>query len=407
MRAVFASHNAHKAEQVAVLLPDVELVPLDDLVPGLELPEPFDTFLENALNKARIAAAATGLPAIADDSGIEVDALDGAPGVFSARFAGPGATDAENNLKLVDALKGVPDDLRTCRYRCVAVLVTPEGDELVADGACEGRVVDEPRGSLGFGYDPHVVPEGESRTMGEIPLEEKLEFSHRGRAFRALVGKIELLAASRRSGELRVRRGIDSITTSSVDADPFVQFAHWLDEALANETGEPNAMTLATSSSSGDVSARTVLLRGFDRGGFEFFTNRNSRKGKQVTENPKAALVFHWGALQRQVTITGTVVPLPDEESDRYFASRPRGHQIGAWASDQSERIDDRAALEERVRHFEAEFGDRDVPRPSHWGGFRVVPDRIEFWQGRPDRLHDRLLYVRSEDGWRIERLAP
>lgn len=266
MRAVFASHNAHKAEQVAVLLPDVELVPLDDLVPGLELPEPFDTFLENALNKARIAAAATGLPAIADDSGIEVDALDGAPGVFSARFAGPGATDAENNLKLVDALQGVPDDLRTCRYRCVAVLVTPEGDELVADGACEGRVVDEPRGSLGFGYDPHVVPEGESRTMGEIPLEEKLEFSHRGRAFRALVGKIELLAASRRSGELRVRRGIDSITTSSVDADPFVQFAHWLDEALANETGEPNAMTLATSSSSGDVSAHRPAQRLRPRG---------------------------------------------------------------------------------------------------------------------------------------------
>lgn len=190
MKAVFASRNRHKAEQVALLLPAVELTPLDEIAPELELAEPFDTFEENALAKARAVVSATGLPAIADDSGIEVDALDGAPGVKSARYAGENATDAENNHKLVDALRHVPEEERTCRYRCVAVLVMPDGRELVADGACEGRIVLEGRGDLGFGYDPHVIPEGEERTMGEIPLEEKLRFSHRGRAFRALSDRL-------------------------------------------------------------------------------------------------------------------------------------------------------------------------------------------------------------------------
>lgn len=190
MRAVFASHNPHKAEQVALLLTAVELVPLDDIAPSLVLEEPFATFAENALNKARLAARATGLPAIADDSGIEVDALGGRPGVFSARYAGDDATDEDNNRKLIEELRDVPDAERTCRYRCVAVLVAPDGRELIAEGTCEGRVVDEARGDLGFGYDPHVIPEGESRTMGEIPLEEKLAFSHRGRAFRALAKEI-------------------------------------------------------------------------------------------------------------------------------------------------------------------------------------------------------------------------
>lgn len=147
--------------------------------------------------KARAAASATGMLAIADDSGIEVDALDGAPGVRSARYAGPDASDADNNAKLVDALRDVPEDQRSCRYRCVAVAVFPEGDEFVAEGTCEGRVVLHPRGSEGFGYDPHVVPEGQARTMGEIPLEEKLSFSHRGRAFRLLAA--ELRRAGHRS----------------------------------------------------------------------------------------------------------------------------------------------------------------------------------------------------------------
>lgn len=191
MKAVFASRNRHKAEQVAVLLESVELVSLDEVAPDLELEEPFDTFEANALAKARTVVKATGLPAIADDSGIEVDALDGAPGVFSARFAGDGATDEDNNRKLVGLLVDVPEHERTCRYRCVAVYVSPDGTELVAQGSCEGHVVLEGRGTLGFGYDPHVIPEGEGRTMGEIPLEEKLRFSHRGRAFRQLRASLE------------------------------------------------------------------------------------------------------------------------------------------------------------------------------------------------------------------------
>ncbi|MDQ3941457.1 MAG: non-canonical purine NTP pyrophosphatase [Actinomycetota bacterium] len=178
-------------QQVARLLPSVELIPLDEVAPALELEEPFDTFEGNALAKARAVVAATGLPAIADDSGLEVDALGGAPGVYSARYAGDAATDLENNRKLIAALSGIPERPWTCRYRCVAALVTPDSRQVTAEGSCEGHVVAEPRGRLGFGYDPHVVPEGDTRTMGEIPLEEKLAFSHRGRAFRALAERLE------------------------------------------------------------------------------------------------------------------------------------------------------------------------------------------------------------------------
>ncbi len=186
MRAVVASRNRHKIEQVARVLEGLDLVPLDEVAPGLELHEPHDSFEANALAKARAASEATGLPAIADDSGLEVDALGGAPGVFSARYAGPGANDDDNNRKLVAALAGVSEEDRTCRYRCAAVLVMPDGVEYTATGVCEGRVVLEGRGDLGFGYDPHVIPVGETRTMGEIPLDEKLAFSHRGSAFRRL-----------------------------------------------------------------------------------------------------------------------------------------------------------------------------------------------------------------------------
>lgn len=194
MKAVFASRNRHKTEQVAILLEGIELVPLDELAPDLVLEEPYETFEENALAKARAVVAATGLPAIADDSGLEVDALDGAPGVYSARYAGEMATDLENNRKLISDLQGIPEVRWTCRYRCVAAAVTPDARYLTASGSCEGRVVAEGRGCLGFGYDPHVIPEGETRTMGEIPLEEKLAFSHRGRAFRALAARlVELL----------------------------------------------------------------------------------------------------------------------------------------------------------------------------------------------------------------------
>ena len=186
MRAVFASRNRHKTEQVLLLLPMVELIPLDEVAPALELEEPFDTFEANALAKARAVVVATRLPAIADDSGLEVDALGGAPGVLSARYSGEAATDRENNAKLVAALAGVPEDRLSCRYQCVAVAVWPDGRELITYGTCEGRVVLEGRGRLGFGYDPHVVPKGDTRTMGEIPLDEKIAFSHRGRAFREL-----------------------------------------------------------------------------------------------------------------------------------------------------------------------------------------------------------------------------
>ena len=186
MKVVFASRNRHKAEQVSLILPGMDLVLLDEIAPDLVLDEPFETFEANALAKARAVVEATGLPALADDSGLEVDALNGGPGVQSARFAGDEATDEENNRKLVEKLAGVPEDKLSCNYRCIAVLVTSEGHELLASGRCEGRVVLEGRGDLGFGYDPHFVPEGDTRTMGEIPIDEKLEFNHRGRAFRAL-----------------------------------------------------------------------------------------------------------------------------------------------------------------------------------------------------------------------------
>ena len=179
---------------MGLLLPELELLSLDDVAPDLVLEEPYETFEENALAKARATVHVSGLPAVADDSGIEVDALYGAPGVFSARFAGEAATDKDNNLKLVGLLRDVPEEERTCRYRCVAVFVMPDGTQLIADGSCEGHIVLEGRGTLGFGYDPHVIPEGETRTMGEIPLDEKLRFSHRGRAFRAL--REQLLAQS-------------------------------------------------------------------------------------------------------------------------------------------------------------------------------------------------------------------
>ena len=192
MRAVFASRNRHKAEQVALLLPGVDLIPLDEVAPDLVLEEPFDTFTENALAKARAVVIATGMPAFADDSGLEVDGLGGAPGVRSARYAGEMATDRENNQKLVHELQYVAEEGRRARYRCVAVFVTPDGQEVVVEGSCEGTIVLEGRGTEGFGYDPHFIPEGQARTMGEIALNEKLGFSHRGRAFRGLAHKLGL-----------------------------------------------------------------------------------------------------------------------------------------------------------------------------------------------------------------------
>ena len=194
---------------------------------------------------------------------------------------------------------------------------------------------------------------------------------------------------------------------SDADRDPIEQFRRWFDEALAAILHEPNAMTLATATPDGRPSARIVLLKGFDERGFVFYTNYEGRKGEELAANPRAALVLYWGELERQVRIEGRVSRVPDEESDAYFEGRPRGSQLGAWASEQSRPARDRGVLEERLRELEAEYGDREVPRPPFWGGYRVEPEVIEFWQGRENRLHDRLRYRRSDEGWKVERLQP
>lgn len=189
--------------------------------------------------------------------------------------------------------------------------------------------------------------------------------------------------------------------------DPFAQFDTWFQEAAAAEATLPEAMTLATVSADGRPSTRMVLLKGHGRDGFVFYTNFNSAKGQELLGNPHASLCFHWKTLRRQVRIDGPAAPVSDAEADAYFASRPRGSQIGAWASEQSAPVDSRAVLEDRVRDLEAEYDGRDVPRPPHWSGFRLVPARIEFWTDRPDRLHDRLVFDRDGDEWREVRLQP
>lgn len=202
---------------------------------------------------------------------------------------------------------------------------------------------------------------------------------------------------------------IPALNKSNVEPNPIKQFAKWCDEVRAAGVTEQDtiSMTLATATKAGEPDARIVLLKSFDAAGFVFYTNYDSRKGKELAENPHACLLFYWSQLWRQVRIEGSVEQVSDEESEDYFQSRPLGSRVGAWASNQSEVVESREVLEQRFADLSERYGE-DVPRPPHWGGYRVKPDVIEFWQGRDNRLHDRLRYRLQADGtWRIERLAP
>lgn len=199
----------------------------------------------------------------------------------------------------------------------------------------------------------------------------------------------------------------DSFPAAVAAEDPYALFDRWLAEATAAEPNDPNAAALATVSADGTPSVRVVLLKTVDSRGFAFFTNLDSHKGRDLQANPRAALNLHWKSLGRQVRIEGRVEPVSDAEADAYYATRPRGSRIGAWASEQSQPLDDRATLESRVADFDGRFGGGDIPRPDFWSGFRVVPEKIEFWQGRQSRLHDRLVFRRGKDGWTTQLLYP
>ncbi len=201
----------------------------------------------------------------------------------------------------------------------------------------------------------------------------------------------------------------DALDENGIASDPLYQFTTWYDEAVAAGLPEPEAMTLSTATQEGRPSARIVLLRGYDERGFCFFSNYASQKGRELAANPYAAVTFHWVELERQVRIAGRVEKVSASESDAYFKSRPAQSRIGAWSSPQSEVIASRDTLEQFVKEYQERYPEESaIPRPEHWGGYRVIPERIEFWQGRPSRLHDRLRFSRVEQGtWTLERLAP
>lgn len=211
----------------------------------------------------------------------------------------------------------------------------------------------------------------------------------------------EAIASIRKDYKLK------SLLEADVEKDPVTQFSVWWDEALKSDIIEVNAMTLATCNIEAKPFARIVLLKGFTNEGFIFYTNYQSSKGKELENNPNAALVFFWKELERQVRIEGAVEKISEAESDNYFQSRPTGSKIGAWASAQSSTVANREAIEENYLNYFDKFNSQHIPRPPYWGGYIVKPEKIEFWQGRSSRLHDRILYTKQNDDWKIERLSP
>ena len=207
--------------------------------------------------------------------------------------------------------------------------------------------------------------------------------------------------------ELRRAYERGALLEETVAEDPLVQFERWFEEARAGDVLEPNAMILATVNELGRPDARTVLLKDVSDGGFVFYTNYNSRKGRELADSPHVCLVFLWASLERQVRIEGRAERVSAAESDAYYASRPRGSRLGAWASDQSEPVASREIMERTLTEVEARYLDKPVPRPPHWGGYRVIPEEMEFWQGRPNRLHDRICFQRKGGAWERRRLQP
>jgi pyridoxamine 5'-phosphate oxidase len=207
--------------------------------------------------------------------------------------------------------------------------------------------------------------------------------------------------------DLRKEYTLAGLSKKDLDPDPLRQFQKWLQQAL-EVMAEPNAMILSTADQTGRPSSRVMLLKGVDERGFSFFTNYESRKARELTENPRAAITFFWGPLERQVCITGDISKLSRAESESYFKSRPRGNRLGAWASKQSQVVANRSELEERMKKVEESYPTDDIPTPPHWGGYLLTPLRVEFWQGRPNRLHDRFGYTKTaKNEWRLERLSP
>lgn len=207
--------------------------------------------------------------------------------------------------------------------------------------------------------------------------------------------------------DLRKDYALAGLTEKDLAKDPFRQFEKWFAEAEAAKVPEPNAMVLSTATRDGRPSARVVLLKGLDGRGFVFYSNYESRKGRELEVNPRATLTFPWISVERQVIVEGTVTKVAREESEAYFHARPRASQLGAWVSSQSTIIPNRRLLEDSLKELEKKYAGQEVPLPPHWGGWRLAPDFVEFWQGRRSRLHDRLRYRREKEGWIIERLAP